>query len=197
MLWLNIYLKQICKRKRFHVPKTSFLFIWKPLPLNAGQKFNIAYFSPPKAFYCDPPKLKNFRESPIPRFNYHPLMLWNWGVGNKNFLLFFLQTILLYLKKLSNTVNHSNKLMLTYFFCAVYINLYFKTKHSNETFHLGFYSLPNVFYHRKHISSKSDISVLTKYKNHSPLPHILLSTLPFYSILLIFPEGHFVITPPF
>ena len=80
--------------------------------------------------------------------------------ARENFL-FFLYSILLYMKKLSNTVNHSNKLMLTYFFRAVFINLYFKTKHSNETFHLGFYSLSNVFSCRKHISSKSNLSVLT------------------------------------
>ena len=65
------------------------------------------------------------------------------------------------MKKLSNTMNHSDKLMLTYFFRAVFIILYFKTKHSNETFHLGFYSLSNVFSYRKHISSKSNISALT------------------------------------
>ena len=63
------------------------------------------------------------------------------------------------MKKFSNTINHSDKLMLTYFFRAVFIILYFKTKHSNETFHLGFYSLSNVFSYRKHISSKSNISV--------------------------------------
>ena len=40
-LQLNIYLRQICKRIRFHVPKTSFLAIYKPLPLNAAQKFKI------------------------------------------------------------------------------------------------------------------------------------------------------------
>ena len=61
------------------------------------------------------------------------------------------------MKKLSNTVNHSNKLMLTYFFRAVFINLYFKTKHSKEMFHLGFYSLSNVFSYRKYISSKSNV----------------------------------------
>ena len=39
-------------------------------------------FSPPKAFYYDPPKLRNFRESsiPLPPFNYHPLILWNFLV---------------------------------------------------------------------------------------------------------------------
>ena len=79
----------------------------------------------------------------------------------ENFFLFFLYSILLYMKKLSNTVYHSNKSMLTYFFRAVFINLYFKAKHSNETFHLGFYSLSNVFSYRKHISSKSNINVLT------------------------------------
>ena len=56
------------------------------------------------------------------------------------------------MKKLSNTVSRSNKLMLTYFFCALFIYTYFKTKHSNETFHLGFYSLSNVFSYRKHIT---------------------------------------------
>ena len=65
------------------------------------------------------------------------------------------------MKKLSNTINHSNKLMLSYLFLAVFINLYFKTKHSNERFDLGFYSLSNVFSYRRHISSKNYISVLT------------------------------------
>ena len=83
------------------------------------------------------------------------------------------------MKKFSNTVNHSNKLMLTYFFCAVFINLYFKTKHSNETFHLGFYSLSNVFSHRKHISSKSNISVLT-ISGKSRNIKIISPTSPFY-----------------
>ena len=32
------------------------------------------------------------------------------------------------MKKLSDTVNHSSKLMLTYFFRVVFINLYFKKK---------------------------------------------------------------------
>ena len=32
------------------------------------------------------------------------------------------------MKKFSNTINHSDKLMLTYFFRAVFIILYFKTK---------------------------------------------------------------------
>ena len=88
------------------------------------------------------------------------------------------------MKKLRCTVNHSNKLMLTYFFRAVFINLYFKTKHSNETFHLGFYSLSNVFSYRKHISSKSNISVLTisgKSRN--------------IKISLLLPL-HFIINPP-
>ena len=77
--------------------------------------------------------------------------------ASENLFLFFLYSILLYMKKLSNTVNHSNKLMLTYFFRAVFINLYFKTKHSNETFHLEFYSLSNVFSYRKHISFQSNM----------------------------------------
>ena len=51
--------------------------------------------------------------------------------------------------------------MLSYLFLAVFINLYFKTKHSNERFDLGFYSLSNVFSYRRHISSKNYISVLT------------------------------------
>ena len=84
--------------------------------------------------------------------------------ARKKFIFIFLYSILLHMKKLSNTVNHSNKLMLTYFFRAVFINLYFKTKHSNETFHLGFYSLSNVFSYRKRISSKSNISVLTIFR---------------------------------
>ena len=79
----------------------------------------------------------------------------------ENFSLFFFYSVLLYMKKLSNTVSRSNKLMLTYFFRALFIYTYFKTKHSNETFHLGFYSLSNDFSYRKHISSKCNISVLT------------------------------------
>ena len=63
------------------------------------------------------------------------------------------------MKKLRYKVNHSNKIMLTYLFRVVFVNLYFKTKHLNQTFHLGFYSLSNVFSYRKHISSKSNISV--------------------------------------
>ena len=161
-------------------------FTWKPLLLNAAQKFKIAFFEifhPQKHFIMTHPNIGIFEKVLSNPLNYHLLILWNWGVGSKNFFLFFLYTILLYMKKFSNTVNHSNKLMLTYFFCAVFIDLYFKTKHSNETFHLGLYSLSNVFSHRKHISSKSNISVLTisgkqKYKNHSPLP------------------PHFIINPP-
>ena len=65
------------------------------------------------------------------------------------------------MKKFSNAVNNSNKFMLTYFSRAVFKNLYFKTKHSNETFHLGFYSLSNVFSYRKHIKSQINISILT------------------------------------
>ena len=77
-----------------------------------------------------------------------------------------------------------------------------KKKHSNETFHLGFYSLSSVFSYRKHISSKSNVSVLTisgKSKNIKIIdPHpILLSTPPFYGIVSIFPEGHFIMTPLF
>ena len=91
--------------------------------------------------------------------------------ARENFFLFFLYFILLYMNKLSNTVNHSNKLMLTYFIRAVFLNLYFKTKHLNETFHLGFYSLLNVFSYRKHISSRINIKTgKQKYKNHRPLP---------------------------
>ena len=97
----------------------------------------------------------------------------------RNFFLFFLYSILLYMKKLSSTVNHSNKLMLTSFFCAVFINLYFKTKHLNETFHLGFYSLSNVFSYRKHISSKSNISVLT-ISGKSRNIKIIAPSHPFY-----------------
>ena len=58
-----------------------------------------------------------------------------------------------------------------------------KTKYSNETFHLGFYSLSNIFSYRKHIISKSNISVLTisgKSKN----------------IKIIAPSPHFIINPP-
>ena len=89
----------------------------------------------------------------------------------------------------------------------IFINLYFKTKHSNETFHLGFYSLLNVFSYIKHISSKSNISVLTisgKSRNMkiiatSPTT-ILLSNPPppsFYGIVSIFPEGHLIMTTHF
>ena len=102
--------------------------------------------------------------------------------------------------------------MLIYFFCAVFINLYSKTKHSNETFHLEFYSLSNVFSYRKRISSKSNKSVLTisgKSRNikimdpsllllsppQAPPPPILLSTLPFYGIFSIFSEFQFIMTP--
>ena len=73
--------------------------------------------------------------------------------------------------------------MLTDFFRAVFINLYFKTKHLNETFHLGFYSFSNVFSYRKHISSKSNISVLTisaKSRN----------------VKIIAPSSHFIINLP-
>ena len=87
-------------------------------------------------------------------------------------------------------MNHSNELMLIYFFCAVFINLYSKTKHSNETFHLEFYSLSNVFSYRKRISSKSNKSVLTisgKSRNIKIMdPSLLLLSppqpppLPFY-----------------
>ena len=97
----------------------------------------------------------------------------------RNFFLFFLYSILLYMKKLSNTVNHSNKLMLTSFFCAAFINLYFKTKHLNETFHLGFYSLSNVFSYRKHIISRCNISVLT-ISGKSRNIKIIAFSLPFY-----------------
>ena len=120
-------------------------------------------FSPLTAFYYDPPKIRNFQESPTRCFNYHPLILWNWGLVIK--ISFYFSCIPSYsiwrnLLTWRYTVNHSDKLMLTYFFRAVFINLYFKTKHSNETFHLGFYSFSNVFSYRKHISSKSNIGVL-------------------------------------
>ena len=79
-----------------------------------------------------------------------------------------------------------------------------KQKNSNETLHLGFYLLLNVFSYRKHISSKSNTSVLTIYGKSrkikiiapSPTPPILLSTLPFHGILSIFPEGYFIMTLP-
>ena len=123
----------------------------------------------------------------------------------ENFLLFFLYSVLLYMKKLSNAGNHSNKLMLTYFFHAVFINVYFKTKHSNETFHLGFYQLSIVWSYRKPISSKSNISVLTissksrNIKIIAPFPYFIVnpSRPPFYGIVSIFTEGHFIVTLPF
>ena len=114
----------------------------------------------------------------------------------RNFFLFFLYSILLYMKKLSNTVNHSNKLMLTSFFCAVFINLYFKTKHLNETFHLGFHSLSNVFSYRKHIISWCNISVLNISGKSRNIKIILPPLPPFYGIVSIFPEGHFIMIPP-
>ena len=172
------------------MPKTSFLFIWKPLPLNAAQKFKIAFFEifhPQKHFIMTHPNIGIFEKVLSNPLNYHLLILWNWGVGSKNFFLFFLYTILLYMKKFSNTVNHSNKLMLTYFFCAVFIDLYFKTKHSNETFHLGLYSLSNVFSHRKHISSKSNISVLT-ISGKSRNIKIIAPSPPFY-----YQPSHFMV----
>ena len=106
--------------------------------------------------------------------------------ARENFFLFFLYSILLSMKKLGNTVNYSNKLMklmLAYFFHAVSINLYFKTKHLNERFDLGFCSLSSVFSYRKHISSKRNISVLTisgksrniKITAHSP--HFIIKPL--------------------
>ena len=173
------------------MPKTSFLFIWKPLPLNAAQKFKIAFFEifhPQKHLIMTHPNIGIFEKVLSNPLNYHLLILWNWGVGNKNFFLSFLYTILLYMKKFSNTVNHSNKLMLTYFFCAVFINLYFKTKHSNKTFHLGFYSLSNVFSHRKHISSKSNISVLTISSSKSRNIKIIAPSPPFY-----YQPSHFIV----
>ena len=124
-----------------------------------------------------------------------------WKV-RENFFLFFLYSILLYMEKPSNTVNHFNKLMLTYFFRAVFINLYFKTKHSNETFHLGFYSLSNVFSYRKHISSKSNISVLTisgksrNIKMIAPSPHFIIN-FPILWYSLNIPWRSFYYDPPF
>ena len=117
----------------------------------------------------------------------------------KNFFLVFLYSILLYMKKLSNTVNHSNKLMITSSFCAVFINLYFKTKHLNETFHLGFHSLSNVFSYRKHIISRCNISVLNisgKSRNIKiilpPPPPIL-----WYSVNISRGSFHYDPSPPF
>ena len=106
------------------------------------------------------------------------------------------------MKKLRCTVNHYNKVTLTYFFRAVFINIYFKTDHSNKTFHLGFYSLSNISSYRKHIRSESNINVLSisgKKRNIKiivPSAPILLSTLSFHGILSIFPDGHFIMTPP-
>ena len=78
------------------------------------------------------------------------------------------------MKKVSNAVNHSNKLILTYFFRAVFISLYFKTKHSIETFHLELCSLSNVFSYGKHIT------IFGKRRN----------------IKIIDPSPHFIINPP-
>ena len=113
-----------------------------------------------------------------------------------NFFLFFLYSILLYMKKFSNAVNNSNKFMLTYFSRAVFKNLYFKTKHSNETFHLGFYSLSNVFSYRKHIKSQINISILTisgkirDIKIIAPYP----PTIVWYNLNILW--GSFYYEPP-
>ena len=136
--------------------------------------------------------------------------------ARKKFIFTFLNSILLYMKKLSNTVNHSSKLMLTYFFRAVFINLYFKTEHSNETFHLGFNSLSNVFSYRKHITSKSinHISVLYISNNNNksvltifgksrniktiapslPCQFIIIPPILWYSLNI--PLGSFYYDPP-
>ena len=92
------------------------------------------------------------------------------------------------MKKLSNTMNHSDKLMLTYFFRAVFIILYFKTKKFDETFHLGFYLLLNVLSYRKHISSKSNISALTIHGKSRNIKIIVPHPPP--------PFTHFIINPP-
>ena len=52
-----------------------------------------------------------------------------------------------------------------------------------ETLHVGFYSLSNVFPYRKHISSKSNISILTICGTSR-------------NIKIIAPSPHFIITPP-
>ena len=57
--------------------------------------------------------------------------------ARENFFLFFLYSILLYMKKLSNTLNHSNKLMST-FFCAVKSLLRNKTFERNVPFGIVF-----------------------------------------------------------
>ena len=119
----------------------------------------------------------------------------------ENFFLFFLYSILLYMEKLSNTVNHFNKLILTYFFRAVFINLYFKTKHLDDTFYLRFYSLSNTSV-PKHISSKSNISVLTisgksrNIKIIAPSPRFIInSPILWYSFNI--PWRSFYYEPPF
>ena len=106
--------------------------------------------------------------------------------ARENLFLFFLYSILLSMKKLGNTVNYSNKLMkltLAYFFRAVFIYIYFKTKYLNETFNVGFYSLSSVFCCRKHISSKRNISVLTISGKSRNMKIMALSP-------------HFIINPP-
>ena len=57
--------------------------------------------------------------------------------------------------------------------CCIYKSLI-----QNKTFHLGFYSLSNVFSHRKHISFKSNISALLFWNTHPLLiwPPLQLST---------------------
>ena len=93
----------------------------------------------------DPPKLRNFRESHTAPFNYHPLTLWNflvnfqvqneihgWEPNEKTAV----NTIIIIL--LLQTASIMNK---------IHINI-------------RFYSLLNVFSYKKHISSKSNISVL-------------------------------------
>ena len=51
---------------------------------------------------------------------------------------------------------------------------------------------------RQSFFTKIDNGLKQKYKSHSPLPPFLLPTPPppFYGTVSVFPEGHFIMTPP-
>ena len=108
-----------------------------------GFKMYFLKFFTSKSILLWPTQIKNFRGStpPLPLFFLPP----------PHFMKLLGKTF-----KCKMKIMGENQ-MLTYFFCAVFITLYFKTKRSNETFHLGFYSFSNVFSYRKHISSKINI----------------------------------------
>ena len=121
-------------------------------------KLQFLKFFTPKSILLWPTQIKEFSRKSYPTLLLITTPLYYETEGLVIKFSFYFSCIRSYSmwKKLRYTVNHSNKLMLTYFFCAVFKNLiykystksifiYFKTKHSNETSHLGFYSLSNVF----------------------------------------------------